>query len=94
MIAMRKRVCLLFVVLAVGGCAGDWEQDRHGPPEKVEVVAIDNEPDSWGSDTYTVVEFPDGDRRRRTGEWGAIGDLFIARKHGYETWTSIPIPAK
>ena len=53
------------------------------PLEHVEVVSVTHEPETAVADSYTVVEFPNGERRLRMRTWGKVGDKFRARKASY-----------
>ena len=51
-----------------------------GPLEDVEVVVVRCEQRKGSADCVTIVEFPDGTRRLRVGQWGYEGETFKASK--------------
>ncbi|MEM6260137.1 MAG: hypothetical protein AAGI37_17820 [Planctomycetota bacterium] len=81
-----KPIILIITLAALVGCM----PAEQGSPEMVEVVAVS--PGKWDTKPYTVVEFPDGERRYRTGEWGTVGDKISARKYAASQWRSAPTP--
>lgn len=61
-------VLAILVSLFTLGCNGNW-------PEEVEIVSV-----SSGKYLRTTIEFPNGERRSRKGQWGSVGDRFMARR--------------
>ena len=74
---------LVLLVLLVG-CGEDH------PMETVTIVEIEYSFELGEPDHKTIVEFPDGTRRRRYGKWGKVGDEIKARKDYYSSvhWES------
>ncbi len=63
------------------GCAGcEGESYAPPPPERVAIVYVGNDEETGYPDEYTIVEFPDGQRRFRFRVWGEVGDEFAASK--------------
>jgi len=74
-----KMICgILCCLLLTVGCGDE------APREKVKIIKISFDHQVGSQDYQTVVEFPDGSRRVRYGEWGYEGDEFMAKK--YQNW--------
>jgi hypothetical protein len=73
-----KRFALMIAALLLVGCAGQLEE--------VEIVEVVEDHQLGAADSYTVVEFPDGERRYRPRTWGEAGDRFPARKASGGQW--------
>lgn len=73
----------LLLCLLLTGCASEEHE-----PENVRVVVVQCDKRSEDpDDCVTVVEFPDGWRAQRTGNWGEVGDTFRATRHtSYSTF--------
>ena len=72
-------IIVMVIVLAMSGCVSDSTELL--PCKVVQIVPATN----WIRGT-TTVEFSDGERRRRLGVWGAVGDQFNAHKKGSSGW--------
>ncbi len=75
----RKRfysfICVALPCILVG-CS----TSKEAPLEKVRIVEIGNCHEIGEVDHYTVVEFPDGERRIRHYHYGKVGEEFYTRK--------------
>lgn len=68
-----KRAILILCCLVALGCS-----DAH--LEKVEIIYVGTDEETGNPDHYTIIEFPDGERRFRFRHWGEVGDTFMARR--------------
>ena len=69
-----KPLLIFIAAICLCGCAEVSE------PMDVEIVAVVFDEESGVQDYYTIVEFPDGDRRRISGKFGEVGDRFKVRR--------------
>ena len=53
----------------------NWESAPPDSPVMVKIVSF-TEPVHWGSRAYTCLEKVDGNRFRKNGKWGQVGDVF------------------
>jgi hypothetical protein len=80
---IRKRLqaivyCVLLLCV-IPGC-------NQAPLEDVKIVVVGHSHEIGAQDYYTVVEFPDGTRRRRDYQYGEVGDAFRARRLWSWSW--------
>lgn len=75
------KLLILSLTLLAAGCSR-----YEGPPEKVKIVHTAESHEVGTADQYTIVEFPDGQRRYRANHYGKEGDEFMARKARNGSW--------
>jgi hypothetical protein len=81
-----KHILVVMACVAVTGCTVCNDPE---PARIVHVVDAD-----WDSNDYTIVEFEDGARFRRSRQWGSVGDEFMAcrcQDEGRQWWTSAQV---
>lgn len=72
---------LAILLLCLVGCA-----QVEPPLERVTAVVVQYSDETGKPDFYTVVEFPDGTRRKRWDVYATPGDTFYAKKTDCESW--------
>lgn len=80
MIKMQTIGIVLFIVLLLSAMIGAlwWESYTCEPlPTEAVVVAVWNEPDTWGEDWRTSVRLPNGLRIVKDGQLGKPGETIV-----------------
>ena len=73
-------VALVVLLLFMGGCRFE---STPPPLEDVVIVQVYFDEETGQDDWHTVVQFPDGTRVDRYGNYGKIGDKFRARRYDH-----------
>ena len=86
----RCRIVVIFVCLALAGCAPASD------PVEVEIVQFNPNVDGRRDEfyTHTIVETSDGGRYRVRGEWGKPGDTFILDRSAVYWWDDWAMPTR
>ena len=72
----------MLVAVILSGCSAFKPPERPPPAplETVKVVYLGTTHEVGIPDDYTIIEFPDGTRERRSFHLGKVGDTFQDRK--------------
>ena len=77
-----RTLAIAALLALIAGC-DSVEPER----EAVHIVAVVYDEETGKPDWYTIVEFPNGERRHRWNKYGEVGDEFTAvRNHRTGGW--------